>query len=170
MLFRVIKIILISFAVRFHSVTDRFPHCSFQERFSRFFQLALLGMISACFGSFDGNELLLSAGGRVGNASTCLFSRPILRYKLNRNFEKFREHHYILWSIFHLIFFFFFLFSSFFISWFKGVGVAMYYIYRNKILVVTIYDRISIVHFISKNNHYCFSVILFFFFLVARLR
>lgn len=26
----------------------------------------------------------------------------------------------------------------------------MYYIYRNKILVVTIYDRISIVHFISK--------------------
>lgn len=88
--------------------------------------------------------------------------------------QKFRE---VSWTPLYLViyipldlFFFFFLFSSFFISWFKGVGVAMYYIYRNKILVVTIYDRISIVHFISKNNHYCFSVILFFFFLVARLR
>lgn len=167
MLFRVIKIILISFAVRFHSVTDRFPHCSFQERFSRFFQLALLGMISACFGSFDGNELLLSAGGRVGNASTCLFSRPILRYKLNRNFEKFREHHYIscdLYSTWSFFFFFSFQFILYFLIQGRG-GSHMYYIYRNKILVVTIYDRISIVHFISKNNHYCFSIILFFFFL-----
>lgn len=52
------------------------PPLQFPGTFSRFFQLALLGMISACFGSFDGNELLLSAGGRVGNVSTCLFSRP----------------------------------------------------------------------------------------------
>lgn len=37
MLFRVIKIILISFAVRFHSVTDRFPRFSFQERLAAFF-------------------------------------------------------------------------------------------------------------------------------------
>lgn len=162
MLFRVIKIILISFAVRFHSVTDRFPHCSFQERFSRFFQLALLGMISACFGSFDGNELLLSAGGRVGNASTCLFfvtnwteiSRSFVNTTISCDL-------YSTWSFF---FFFSFQFILYFLIQGRG-GSHMYYIYRNKILVVTIYDRISIVHFISKNNHYCFSVILFFFFL-----
>lgn len=162
MLFRVLKIILISFAVRFHSVTDRFPRFSFQERFSRFFQLALLGMISACFGSFDGNELLLSAGGRVGNASTCLFfvtnwteiSRSFVNTTISCDL-------YSTWSFF---FFFSFQFILYFLIQGRG-GSHMYYIYRNKILVVTIYDRISIVHFISKNNHYCFSVILFFFFL-----
>lgn len=122
MLFRVIKIILISFAVRFHSVTDRFPHCSFQERFSRFFQLALLGMISACFGSFDGNELLLSAGGRVGNASTCLFFVTNWT-EISRSFVNTTI--YLVIYIPLDLFFFFFLFSSFFISWFKGVGVAI---------------------------------------------
>lgn len=73
------------------SVTDRFPWLQFLGTFSRsFFQLALPGMISACFGSFDGNELLLSAGGRVGNASRRRFQIPRLVYQRNR-LEKLRE-------------------------------------------------------------------------------
>lgn len=166
MLFRVLKIILISFAVRFHSVTDRFPRCSFQERLAAFFSWpywAWLAHVSAV------------------STETNYCCRPVVAlvtlqraYSSLQTEQKFRE---VSWTPLYLViyipldlfFFFSFQFILYFLIQGRG-GSHMYYIYRNKILVVTIYDRISIVHFISKNNHYCFSVILFFFFLVARLR
>lgn len=82
-------------------------------------------MISACFGSFDGNELLLSAGGRVGNASRRRFQIPRLVYQRNR-LEKLREKPWAPSRIPILRVFAIFLFLSPFLApvFDKRVGVA----------------------------------------------
>lgn len=125
MLFRVIKIILISFAVRFHSVTDRFPRFSFQERLAAFFSWpywAWLAHVSAvstetnyCCRPVVALVTLQRAYSRVQFFVTnwTEISRSFVNTTISCDL-------YSTWS-----FFFFFLFSSFFISWFKGVGVAI---------------------------------------------
>lgn len=126
MLFRVIKIILISFAVRFHSVTDRFPRFSFQERLAAFFSWpywAWLAHVSAV------------------STETNYCCRPVVALvTLQRAYSRVQffvtnwteiSRSFVNTTIYLVIyipldlFFFFFLFSSFFISWFKGVGVAI---------------------------------------------